>query len=126
MHFRHFSREFSIMLCCTFPYPLNANNPYRNSALISPHVYVLLCFIKLILGNRYVRYWGFIVSEPMETLLHLETHSIYPLIQGVACIRDVGCAHPGFALYFARIRCQNLPASVTVKMAFLVARIVAQ
>jgi len=30
-------------------------------------VAVLLCFIKLILGNRYVRSRGFIVSEPRET-----------------------------------------------------------
>ena len=28
---------------------------------------MLLCFLKLILGNRYVRYRGFIVSEPRET-----------------------------------------------------------
>jgi len=25
------------------------------------------------------------------------------IIKGVACIRDVGCAHPGFAPYLARI-----------------------
>ena len=30
-------------------------------------VCVLLCFIKPILGNRYVRSRGFIVSEPRET-----------------------------------------------------------
>jgi len=30
-------------------------------------VCVLLCFIKPILGNRYVRSQGFIVSEPSET-----------------------------------------------------------
>jgi len=29
-------------------------------------------------------------------------------VRGVARIRDVGCAHPGFALYFARIRCPNV------------------
>jgi len=28
---------------------------------------LLLCFIKPILGNCYVRSWGFIVSEPRET-----------------------------------------------------------
>ena len=28
---------------------------------------VLLCFIKPILGNRYIRFRGFIVSEPRET-----------------------------------------------------------
>ena len=36
-------------------------------------VCVLLCFIKPILGNRYVRSWGFIVSEPRET--HLWRHN---------------------------------------------------
>jgi len=29
-------------------------------------------------------------------------------IKGIACIRDVGCAHPGFVPYLARIRCPKV------------------
>jgi len=30
------------------------------------------------------------------------------VIRGVVCIRDVGCVHPGYAPYLARIRCQKV------------------
>ena len=30
------------------------------------------------------------------------------MVRGVACIRDVGCAHPGFAPYLARICCPKV------------------
>jgi len=29
-------------------------------------------------------------------------------VRGVACIQDVGCTHPGFAPYLARIRCPKV------------------
>jgi len=54
--------------------PLKTPNPNKLVTNPPPHrcpdevcVCVLLCFIKQILGNHYVRSWGFIVSEPRET-----------------------------------------------------------
>jgi len=38
---------------------------------------VLLCFIKPILGNHYVRYWGFIVSD------HREKNSLVALLEAL-------------------------------------------
>ena len=51
----------------------------------SSYVSVLLCFIKPILGNRYVRCRGFIVSEPREThpqseIADVPTYPVPPMI----------------------------------------------
>jgi len=59
---------------------------------INTHSCVLLCFIKPILGNRYVRSWGFIVSEPREThprpeIADIPTSSCPPLDK-------LGCPDP--------------------------------
>jgi len=58
----------------------------------SASVCVLLCFIKPILGNRYVRSRGFIVSEPRET----QTRSEIADVQTSPCppLDNLGCPDP--------------------------------
>jgi len=55
-----FSCILSWIICIEFVMTLNIHQVFG--------VCVLLCFIKPILGNRYVRSRGFIVSEPRETV----------------------------------------------------------
>ena len=40
------------------------------------------------------------------------------MIKGVACIRDVGWAHPGFAPYLAQIRCPKVRSTHPSKWTF--------
>ena len=53
-------------------------------------VCVLLCFIKPILGNRYARSRGYMVSEPRETHPRSECHRqelrVFEILIEVACI----------------------------------------
>ena len=53
---------------------------------------VLLCFMKLILGNRYVRSRGFIVSKPRET----HTRSEIADVPTLPCppLDNLGCPDP--------------------------------
>ena len=56
---------------------------FQHGHYSAPGLCVLLCFIKPILGNRYVRSRGFIVSEPRETHPRSPTsqpHPVPPLI----------------------------------------------
>ena len=65
---------------------------FASLACMSLVVCVLLCFIKPILGNRYVRCRGFIVSEPRETHPRSEIADVPTL----PCppLNNLGCPDP--------------------------------
>ena len=83
-----------ILKTCTIRHALNrVTSPLAKwLALTFECVTVLLCFIEPILGNRYVRSQGFIVSEPKEThprseIADVPTSPCPPL-------NDLGCPDP--------------------------------
>jgi len=66
-----------------------------SSALVSSSLAVqcvLLCFIKPILGNRYVRSQGFIMSEPRET--HPQSEITDVLTSPCPPLDNLGCPDP--------------------------------
>jgi len=52
-------------------------------------------------SEHHARTWRWPVHPPLPSTPRAG-------IKGVACIRDVGCAHPGFAPYLARICCPKV------------------
>jgi len=46
--------------------------------------------------------------RPTQQLWRTETYTTHIQVREVDCIRDVGCAHPGFATFLARIGCPKV------------------